>query len=507
MRESLETCFQDLPDYLGGHMLLAVAGLTVGLAISLPLGIWASRRPRVGELILGAAGIIQTIPSLALLALMVPLLRGTIGFLPAFIALILYSILPILANTIIGIRGIDPTLTEAARGLGMSDRQMLRRVELPLAAPVIMGGIRTAAVLVVGTATLATPVGVSTLGNYIFSGLELRNATFTLFGCVTAALLAVIIDRLLNVLELAVARRSRKLALIGGLGLLVVVLGGLYAPVKRFLLPPENPAVVGHGPFTEQYILGEMISEKLKRAGFDAEQHRLGETILFQSLLSGNIDCYVDYSGNIYKLEMKEKKAADRATVLAKVTEYLAGRGIVCLGSLGYENAYALAMTQKKAAALGIKTIDDLPKHAGRLKVGGDNQVFLRPEWRELCATYGLQFARQQPMDPTFMYQAVVDDKVQVITAYTSDGRLKTYDLVLLEQDPGRPVFPPYDALVLVSAKAATRPGFLAALRPLLGAIDVETMRRANERADVDGYLPHQAGVELLDEIEARKKK
>jgi len=504
MFENLRYCLDELPGFLGGHMLLSVAGLAVGLVVSLPLGIWASRRPRLGELILGAAGVIQTIPSLALLALMVPLLRGTIGFLPAFIALVLYSVLPIVANAIIGIRGVDPALTEAARGLGMSDRQMLARVELPLAAPVILGGVRTAAVLVVGTATLATPVGFSTLGNYIFSGLELRNPFFTLFGCVAAALLAVVIDQLIHALELAVRRRSRTLAMVGGVGLLVVVLGGLYAPVNRFFTPPDNPATVGHGPFTEQYILGELLTEKLNRSGFHAEQHRLGETILFQSLLSGDIDCYVDYSGNIWTLQMK-REPADRETVLAGVQDYLDRRGVVCMGSLGFENAYALAMTKQRAAELKIESLADLSSHAAGLKVGGDNQIFLRQEWRDLCKQYHLRFERQRPMDPTFMYGAVAKGDEDVITAYTSDGRINAFGLIILKEDPSRRVFPPYDALLLVSGKASRRPGFKESLQPLLDAIDVETMRGANERADVEGQLPHRVGVQLLDEIEARR--
>lgn len=504
MSDDLRYCLNDLPAFLGGHMLLSVAGLAVGLVLSLPLGVWAGRRPRVAELVLGTAGIIQTIPSLALLALMVPLLHGTIGFLPAFIALILYSILPIVANTIVGVRGVDPTLTEAARGLGMSEWDLLRRVELPLAAPVIIGGIRTAAVLVVGTATLATPVGVATLGNYIFSGLELRSPFFTLFGCVAAAVLAVTIDQLIHALELAARRRSRALALVGGVGLLLVVFGGLYAPVKRLVRPPQNLALVGHGPFTEQYVLGELLAERLHRRGFHAERRRLGETILFQSLLAGEIDCYVDYSGNVWMLEMKQKPA-DRRTVLDGVTTYLAQRGVVCLGPLGFENAYALAMTRQKAAALNIATLDDLSRHAARLRVGGDNQIFLRQEWRDLCEQYGLKFAEQRMMEPTFMYPAVAHGRtVDVITAYSSDGRIKPYNLVLLEQEESRRVFPPYDALLLVSAKAAARAGFVESLRPLLGTINLDAMRRANERADVDGLLPRQVGVELLNEIEAR---
>src|SRR5262245_14384495 len=173
-----------------------MAALAAAVAVSLPLGVSASRRPRLAEASLAVAGVIQTVPSLALLALAMLLLRGLIGFWPAWLALVLYSVLPILANTVLGIRGVDPALTEAATGLGMSGRQVLWRVELPLAAPVLLGGVRTATVLVVGTATLVTPIGGQSLGNYIFAGLATLNHTATVFGCVAAALLAVGLDQL-----------------------------------------------------------------------------------------------------------------------------------------------------------------------------------------------------------------------------------------------------------------------------------------------------------------------
>src|SRR5262245_33321003 len=128
MNEALADLLENLPAYLGGHMLLSVAALVAALVISLPLGVVASRRPKLAEAILAIAGVIQTVPSLALLGLMVLVLGGVIGFWPAFLALVLYSILPIVANTVVGIRGVDPALTEAARGLGMSPGQMLWRV-------------------------------------------------------------------------------------------------------------------------------------------------------------------------------------------------------------------------------------------------------------------------------------------------------------------------------------------------------------------------------------------
>jgi osmoprotectant transport system permease protein len=498
---------EDLPSYLGGHLLLSIASLAVGLAISVPLGIAVSRRPRLAEWALALAGVIQTVPSLALLALMVPLLGGTIGFAPAFVAMTLYSFLPILANTVIGLKGVDPALIEAARGLGMSERQMLLRVQLPLAAPVLIAGIRTATVLVIGTATLATPVGETTLGNYIFAGLNTRDHASTVFGCICAALLAVLLDQLIHLLEMAARRRSRGLAWTGAVGLLLLLGGGLYEPAAHFIHPPLNPVLVGSADYTEQHILSEVLKRQLQSAGFTVEQHKgMGETIEFDSLCAGEIDCYVDYSGNIWATVMKRKDFKGRQSVLNEITDYLQRRhGVTCLGSLGFEDAYALAMPRRRAHQLGIHTMADLAEQAPALVLAGDLQFFRRPEWTAVRKSYGLTFRETKPMDPTLMYSAVsgVSPAVDVICAYTSDGRIAANDLLLLE-DPAH-AFPPYDAVLLLSPKASSNAHLVEALRRLLGAIDVDMMREANRRVDVEGHRPRQAAVELLSLLEARR--
>ena len=207
-----------LPGYLTAHLQLALVALAIGAALSVPLGIWITRRKSLEQAVLGTASVIQTIPSLALLAIMVPALAAvstltatafgvelrSIGYAPALVALSLYSILPILRNTVTGIESVDRSLIEAARGVGMTDRQMLLRVELPLAMPVVVAGVRTATVWVVGTATLSTPVGATSLGNYIFSGLQTRNQTAVLVGCVAAALLALLLDNVIRCLEIGI---------------------------------------------------------------------------------------------------------------------------------------------------------------------------------------------------------------------------------------------------------------------------------------------------------------
>jgi len=235
-----------LPGYLAAHLQLTLVALLLGTAASLPLGIWVTRHPRAEALVLGIAGMIQTIPSLALLAVMVPLLAvagaasvrafgvaiPSIGYLPAIIGLTLYSVLPILRNTVTGIRGVDPAIVEAARGVGMTAREQLRLVELPLALPVIVAGVRTATVWVVGIATLSTPVGAASLGNYIFSGLQTRNLTAVLIGCVASAALALGLDGLVRMLEVGVRTRRRGLVTVA-LGMLALLYVGTAATVAR----------------------------------------------------------------------------------------------------------------------------------------------------------------------------------------------------------------------------------------------------------------------------------
>lgn len=498
MNESLGELLSRFPEYFGGHILLSVAAMAVGLLVSLPLGVLASRRPALAESLLGVASILQTVPSLAILVIMVPLL-GVIGFAPAFVALSLYSILPILANTVIGLKGLDPALLEAAQGLGMSARQMLRHVQLPLALPVIISGIRTATVLTVGTATLATPVGALCLGNYIFSGLETNDIHATVFGCACTALLAVLMDQLVRFLEVSARRRSRRLALVGALGLVMVVAGGLYGPLTHWLKGPA-PTIAASN-FTEQYILADVMREKLEGAGFRTNQRLgVGYTVMFLGLKHNQIDCCVTYSGDVWATLMKRRDVADRETTFDSACQFLRERyGVECLGPLGFENSYALAMRQSQAESLGIRSIADLVSHATHLSLAGDMSFFERQEWPNVREKYGLAFKEIRPMDSSLLYAATAEGAVDVACVYTTDARVLDRDLIILE-DP-RQAFPPYDAMLLLSAKAAADPRFVEALRPLVQAIGVDRMRHANLGVDVARRSPREAAKRLLSEI------
>lgn len=505
-----------LPDYLGSHVIVSLTSLALGLAISLPLAIAATRNTRLRWPLLAFSSLVQTIPGLALLALFYPLLLGlsmltertfgtgfsALGFLPSVLALTLYSMLPVLRNTVTGITGIDPAVNEAALGVGMTRRQALWMVELPLALPVIMAGIRTSAVWVIGTATLSTPVGQTSLGNYIFAGLQTQNWVFVLFGCVAAAVLALAVDQLLALMESGVGRGKRARVALGGVGLLIVV-GAALAP--SFARPPAT-YTIGAKTFTEQYLLAALIDQRLNAAGLTASRREaLGSMIVFNALAAGDIDVYVDYSGTIWANQMGRSDAPGREKVLDEVGRWLKERGVVLLGPLGFENAYALGMARKRAEALGVRSITDLTPLAPRLTMVGDLEFFSRPEWAAIRNAYGLAFANERVLAPDFMYQAAAAGEVDVISAYTSEGRVTQYDILLLE-DPKQAI-PPYDAILLLSPKRAGDQALRDALAPLLGRIDVGLMREAGLRV---GDSINRQSIEsvarwMWGEIAARK--
>jgi len=458
MNSQLTEALARLPAYLGGHVAVSVTALLLGLAISLPLALIATRRPALRNVLLGSASVVQTVPSLALLALFYPLLLGfaalcerlfgagfsALGFLPSVLALTLYSMLPVLRNTITGLNGVDPAINEAALGVGMTRRQSLTMVELPLALPVIMAGIRTAAIWVIGAATLSTPIGQTSLGNYIFTGLQTQNWVFVLFGCVAAAAFALAVDQLLALMEVGLTRRKRAWVAAGGLGLLLLSVGALIPTLSQ----ARATYAIGAKPFTEQYVLAALIEQRLREAGLTATTREgLGSSVIFNALRAGEIDAYVDYSGTIWTNQMHRNDAKPRAEVIAEMAAWLVREhNIKLLGGLGFENAYELAMPKSRAQALGIRTLADLAGRAQNLSIAGDYEFFGRPEWDAVRKTYGIGFREQRQMQSEFMYAAAAHGEVDVIAGYTSDGRIAQFDLVVLD-DPKHAI-PPYDAVL-----------------------------------------------------------
>ena len=499
-----------LGDKLAAHVVLAAAALALGIIVALPVAVWASRSQTVARVALGFASLVQTVPALALLALFFPILLSlravfgaglpTLGFLPALLALALYALLPILRNAVTAQANLDPGVLEAADGVGMTKWQKLRLVEAPLSAPFVMAGIRTAAVWTIGAATLATTIGQPSLGDPIFAGLQTQNWALVLAGCVASAGLALVADFLLGLVERGFATRTRALWL-GGLVAVVLGVGAAFASQMEY--GEDERVVIGAKTFSEQLILARLIGQRLEAQGYEVEyRDGLGSAIAHNAVASGAIDILVDYTGTIWTNQMKREDTPPRDAMYAAIVQWeRETSGTHVLGRLGFENAYGLAMRGEDATFGQFESIADVAARGQDMVIGGDPEFFERPEWIAVRDAYGLKFKAQRNFSPTFMYNALKSGEADIISAYTSDGRIAADRLTVLE-DP-RGAFPNYDAIVLVSSEAAADEELLQALEPLVDAIDVTAMREANfsvDRED-DKLSPAQAARRLAERI------
>jgi osmoprotectant transport system permease protein len=509
----MNTIWELLPglgDKLAAHVLLSASAIGLAILIALPVAVWASRSPVVARVALSLASLVQTIPALALLALFFPLLLSlravfgenlpTLGFLPALMALTLYALLPILRNAVTAQANLDEGVLEAADGVGMTKWQKLVLVEAPLSAPFIMAGIRTASVWTIGAATLATTIGQPSLGDPIFAGLQTQNWALVLAGCLASAGLALAADNLLWVIEVGFARRSRW-QYGAGIGLVLAgITAALWAQVPS---SQDRRIVIASKQFSEQYILAQLIGSRLEAAGYEVEyRDGLGSAVVHSALAASSVDISVDYTGTIWTNYLKRDDNPGREAMYETIAAWeRRTNGVAVLGRLGFENAYAFAMRAERAEELGVASLADLVPLAPRLTMGGDPEFFERPEWLAVRDAYGIRFGKSRNFAPTFMYSALLSGEADVISAYTSDGRIAADRLVIFADPKG--ALPSYDAMILLSPRIAGDAGVAKALHPLIGAISVEAMREANlavDREDADKRTPKQAATWLAGE-------
>lgn len=484
---------QDWPriaDLLAQHVQLSFAALGLGLIVALPLAIVSARNRTVAGIALGFASLIQTIPALALLALFFPLLLALsavfgdavspLGFLPSLLALALYALLPILRNAVTGLQAVEPAMVEAADGVGMTALQKLWLVEAPLASTTIMAGVRTAAVWTIGAATLSTTVGQPSLGDLIFAGLQTQNWSLVLAGCIAAAGLAISVDLLLGLIESGIRWRKHRRIWLAAIALTLGLAAALWpAPAS------DRPVVtIGAKRFSEQYVLARLIGRRLEAAGYDVRYREgMGSAVVYRALTSDDVQVYVDYAGTLWTNEMQRQDSKPRDEMLRAIAHWTRARhGVQLVGPLGFENSYAFAVRPDDAARLNLRTLDDLVRVAPQFVFGTDVEFLERPEWQMVQAAYPLRFKGRRAFEPTFMYRALSLGEADIISAFSSDGRIAANRFVVLGDPKG--AVPSYDAILLVSRSGAQDPALLKALQPLVGAIPVEKMREANYRVD-----------------------
>lgn len=500
---------QELATLLAQHVFLVAISTTIAVFIGVPLGIFASRRPRLAAPFVAVANIVQTVPSLAMFGFLLPVpFIGGVGARAALAVLILYGLLPIVRSTIVGITGIDSAIRDAGVAMGMTPRQLLRQVELPLALPSIVAGIRVAAVVGVGSATIAAAIGAGGLGQYIYRGLSMVDSAVILAGAIPAALLALLVDGGLLWLERRLSPRRGRHSRQAVQAIAVALVGAVIAGSAALSARAPASIVVGSKNFTEQVILGEIVAQTIEReTGMRVERRlNLGGTLICdRALLSGDIDVYVEYTGTALTAIFHQRPSNDPRAVMDRVRGLYADTGRTLLAPLGYDNTFAILVRGADARARGLRTIDDAARVAPEWHAGFGFEFLERPDgYRGLAQTYGLTFrAPPQVMDLSLSYRALASGQVDLIAGDATAGLIKALDLFQLADN--RRYFPPYDAVPVARASTLLRyPQVRRALERLAGRITAEDMRAMNYAADGQRSNPADIARVFVDRIVSR---
>ncbi|BGE83117.1 ABC transporter permease/substrate-binding protein [Staphylococcus petrasii] len=476
------------------HIQISFIALFIAILIAVPLGIALTKTKRLSEIVMNIAAVLQTIPSLALLGLMIPIFG--IGRVPAIIALVVYALLPILRNTYTGIQEVDPSLIEAAKGIGMKPMRRLTKVELPIAMPVIMAGIRTAMVLIIGTATLAALIGAGGLGDLILLGIDRNNTSLILIGAIPAALLAIIFDLVLRFME---KLSYKKLLITIGIIVLIILLAIV---VPLFGKKGDNITLAGKLG-SEPSIITNMYKILIEDETDDTVDVKdgMGKTsFLFNALKSDDIDGYLEFTGTVLgELTKEDLKSKKENAVYKQAKQSLEKKyDMTMLKSMKYNNTYALAVKKDFAEKHNIKTIGDLQKVEGQLKPGFTMEFNDRPDgYKAVAKAYDLNLSNIKKMEPKLRYTAVEKGDINLIDAYSTDAELKQYNMVVLKDD--KHVFPPYQGAPLFKEKfLKDHPEIKKPLNKLAGKISDEEMQEMNYKVTVKNEDPYKVAKQYL---------
>ena len=495
----LQSNWAELATLIREHLVLVFISILVAVVIGVPTGILLTRYRAFRGPVLGIANVMQTIPSLALFGFLIPLpFIGGIGTRTALVALVLYSLLPIIRNTVTGILGVEPSVREAAVAMGMTDGQVLRQVELPLAAGVIVTGIRVATVIAVGVTTIAAAVGAGGLGVYIFRGLRQYDNNLLLAGAVSAALLALAADFLLGLIERRFSyEKARKSAFSPKLAFAVVaLLVALGVAFWQFTKSPASPnrVVVGSKDFTESALLAEILAQMLEARGVTVERRfELGGNLPHEAMMSGTLDLYPEYTGTSYTAILRHAPITDPRAVYDQVKrEYADNFKVEVSPPLGFENTFAILVRGNDARQLNLKTISDAASHTPKWRAGFGQDFMSRADgYPGFSKAYNLNFAEVREMDLSLTYIALSSRQVDLIAGNSTEGRIAQLDLVQLTDD--RRYFPPYEAVYLIRQDTLARtPQLREAVARLANAISTDEMRQLNYEIDANKRDPKE---------------
>lgn len=476
------------------HIQLSFISLLIAAVIAIPLGIWLTKTKRLAEAVINITAVLQTIPSLAILGLMIPLFG--IGKVPAVIALVIYALLPILRNTYTGIKNVDSSLLEAADGIGMKPMRRLFKVELPLAMSVIMAGVRTAMVLIVGTATLVALIGAGGLGDLILLGIDRNNTELILLGAIPAAILAISLDLVLRVIQ---NLSYKRIVLTLGAILLVMLLVSVIPLISN----RDSDISIAGKLGTEPSIITNMYKILIEEETDFTVRVRdgLGSTsFVFNALESGEIDGYLEFTGTVLMdIVDSPPEEYDAEAVFEQARDAISEMyDFALLEPMQYNNTYGIAVTREFAEENNLETISDLGSIESQIVAGFTAEFNDREDgYPAIQETYNLSFSEVYTMEQQMRFTAIVAGDINLMEAWATDAALVEYDLVVLEDD--RDVFPPYQGAPLFKQEFIdTYPEVGDALNKLAGLITDEEMQEMNYRVQFEDEDPYDVAYDFL---------
>jgi len=497
------------------HMMLTSVSTTIAAVLGMLLALLAFRFKNIRDPLMSLVGILQTIPSLALLVLLMTVI-GKIGVLPALCALILYALLPIVRNTLLGLESTPREIVEAAVGIGMSPLEQILWVRIPMAVPAIVSGIRTATVVGVGIATLCAFIGAGGLGEFINRGLALSNSRLILLGAIPAGVLAVVFDlclasaewgirpvRATDVpLKLEQQKVRRRVAL--SLPAVLFALGMIFYCQSHPNFQKNERVTIGSKHFTEQIILAELMAQTVEKVGHLPVERKFdlgGTLVCHESLIRGEIDAYPEYTGTALTAVLKETNIHNLAPqkVLALVSQQYATKyRITWLRPFGFNNQWALIANTDEAEQHNWRTISDLHGKASSLHLGMPAEFAEREDgFGGLIKYYNLKFGKVDDLDTNIAYQALAQHQLDLAAGNSTDGRIASLKLRVLDDDLH--YFPEYAAVPIVRAESlAAHPTLAVALERLGGKIDTKIMQQLNYEVDGEHQSPAAVVTDFL---------
>ena len=491
------------------HILISLLAISIASVLGIILGIIISEYRRFSGLILGTVNILYTIPSIALLGFFITITG--VGNTTALIALIIYALLPIIRSTYTGIVNINPLIIEASEGMGSTKLQQLFKVKLPLALPVLMSGIRNMVTMTIALAGIASFVGAGGLGVAIYRGITTNNSAMTFLGSLLIAILALVFDFILGLIEKRLTNRKRvkykinpKLIILG----LFIVIFGVYFSLNS----KKNKTInIATKPMTEGYILGQMLTELIEQ-DTDLKVNITngvggGTSNIHPAIVKGEFDLYPEYTGTSWEAVLKKEDSYDESKFEELQKEYKEKYNLEYVNLYGFNNTYGLAVNKDIAEKYNLKTYSDLAKVSNNLIFGAEYDFFEREDgYKELQKVYNMNFKKQIDMDIGLKYQAMKDKKIDVMVIFTTDGQLAISDVVVLEDD--KKMYPSYRAGTVVRSEILSEyPELKPVLEKLNNILDDKTMADLNYQVESEGKKPEDVAREYLQEkglLEAR---